>query len=209
MQPGTLIHRSASVAQDGVILTHGAGGNANGALLVALANALAEAGLLVARYNLPFRQQRPFGPPRPGDAAHDQLGLKEAAVMMRKRAPGRVFLGGQSYGGRQASMLCAEEPGIADGLLLLSYPLHAPGRPDQPRTQHLPKLQIPVLFVHGTKDPFGSIAELESAVKLIPGPVKLLPVEGAGHDLGFKGKKVNQELPARVVEEFGRMMLPK
>ncbi|HEY1265363.1 MAG TPA: alpha/beta fold hydrolase [Terriglobales bacterium] len=203
------LHRSQGASRTGLVLTHGAGGNARNALLEAVATVFAQAGVAVLRYDLPFRQARSFGPPRPGEAARDRLGLTNASKYMRNIAPGRVFLGGQSYGGRQASMLCAEEPEIADGLLLLSYPLHAPGRPDQPRTQHLPKLQIPVLFVHGTKDPFGSIAELESAVKLIPGPVKLLPVEGAGHDLGFKGKKVNQELPARVVEEFGRMMLPK
>jgi predicted alpha/beta-hydrolase family hydrolase len=120
---------------------------------------------------------------------------------MRKLAPGRIFLGGQSYGGRQASMLCAEEK-TSDGLLLLSYPLHAPSRPDQPRTQHLPRIEVPVLFVHGTRDPFGSIDEIEAARKLIPAKTKLLPVEGAGHDLGFKGKSKREDLPATVLATF-------
>ena len=99
-------------------------------------------------------------------------------------------------------MLCADEPGLVDGLLLLSYPLHAPGKPDQLRTQHLPKLHIPALFVHGTRDPFGSIQEMEDAIKLIPAQTWLLPVEGEGHDLGFKANRRREELPATVLAEF-------
>ena len=99
-------------------------------------------------------------------------------------------------------MLCTEEPELVSGLLLLSYPLHAPGKPDQLRTQHLPKLTMPALFVHGTRDPFGSIGEIRSVLKLIPGRTSLLPVEGEGHDLGFKGKRRNVQLPGAVLAEF-------
>ncbi len=194
------VHEPTVPASDAVLLTHGAGGNANSSLLVALGEALSKAGVYVYRYNLPFRQQRPFGPPRPGDAARDRDGLKEMVELLRKKVAGRVFLGGQSYGGRQASMLCAEEPKVADGLLLLSYPLHPPGKPDQLRTKHLPDLRIPCLFVHGTHDPFGSTQEIESAMKLIPGKTRLLTVDRAGHDLGFKGKSRREELPAAIVK---------
>lgn len=174
-------------------------------LLVSLAEAFAGAGLTVLRCDLPFRQARSFGPPRPGDAARDRAGLKNAVAAMREFAPGRIFVGGQSYGGRQASMLLAEESELAQGLLLLSYPLHAPSRPDQPRTQHLPKLRMPVLFVHGTRDPFGSIEEIEAARKLIPARTELLAVEGAGHDLGFKGKKRREDLPSEVLSAFQQL----
>ena len=126
---------------------------------------------------------------------------------MGKLFPGRIFLGGQSYGGRQASMLVAEEPvaekkPLGDGLFLLSYPLHPPGHPEKPRTQHLPQIKVPVMFVSGTRDPFGTIDEIESARKLIPAKTLLLPVEGAGHDLGFSGKKKREELPAAVLAAF-------
>lgn len=114
----------------------------------------------------------------------------------------KIFLGGHSYGGRQSSMLCAEEPDTASGLLLLSYPLHPPRKPEQQRTQHLPNLHTPAFFVHGTRDPFGSIAELQQAIKIIPGKTRLMVVEGAGHDLGFKGKARREELPQKVFEEF-------
>ena len=115
---------------------------------------------------------------------------------------GRIFLGGHSYGGRQASMLCAEEPDIAAALLLLSYPLHPPGKPTQQRTQHLPDLRTPTLFVSGAHDAFGSIEELSRAIKMIPAKTKLLPIEGAGHDLGFKGKARKEELPKQIASEF-------
>ena len=155
----------------------------------------------------PFRQARSFGPPRPGDAARDRQGLKNAVAAIRELAPGRIFLGGQSYGGRrQATMLCADENDLLGGLLLLSYPLHAPGKPDQLRTQHLPNLRVPALFVHGARDPFGSIAEMESAVKLIPAKTKLLPIDGVGHDLGFKGKSRKEDLPATILKEFQSLL---
>jgi predicted alpha/beta-hydrolase family hydrolase len=118
----------------------------------------------------------------------------------------RVALGGHSYGGRQASMLCAEEPDLVAGLLLLSYPLHPPRRPEQQRTQHLPDLRTPTLFVQGTRDPFGSIEELQRAMKMIPAKTKLLQLEGAGHDLGFKGKAKKEELPRMIFTELAKFL---
>jgi predicted alpha/beta-hydrolase family hydrolase len=197
---------------DGLVLSHGAGSNANAPLLVALAETFSARGFTVLRCDLPYRQTRSFGPPGPGDAARDRSGLQNALAAMRKMVPGRLFLGGYSYGGRQSSMLCAElskqtseEPAnlvSVSALLLLSYPLHPPRKPEQQRTQHLPDLRTPTLFVHGTRDPFGSIAEMERALKMIPAKTKLLPVEGAGHDLGFKGKATQKELPRRILSEL-------
>jgi len=196
------LHRAADSAADALIVTHGAGSNSKSALLIALAEAFAGAGFTVLRCDLPYRQARPYGPPRPGDAERDRAGLKNAVAAVRKLVSGRMFLGGQSYGGRQATMLCADEPELVDGLLLTSYPLHAPSRPERPRIQHLPSLNVPALFVHGTRDPFGSIEEMQSALKLIPTRTKLLPVNNVGHELGFKGKSGNEELPGKVLEEF-------
>jgi predicted alpha/beta-hydrolase family hydrolase len=199
------LHKPEHPNGDALILTHGAGSNAQAPLLVALAEAFSNAAWSVLRCDLPFRQAHP-GPPKPGDNVRDRLGLKHAVETMRQLVHGRVFLGGQSYGGRQASMLCAEEPSLVAGLLLLSYPLHPPRYPEQLRIKHLPGLQIPILFVHGTRDPFGSIAELETALKSIPGPAKLLPIEHAGHDLGFKGKSKREELPELALSEFQNLV---
>jgi predicted alpha/beta-hydrolase family hydrolase len=113
----------------------------------------------------------------------DREGVFAAIDAARKLAGGRVIAAGHSYGGRQSAMLAAERPGAADGLLLLSYPLHPPDKPQQKRTDYFPSLQTPALFVHGTKDPFGSVEELREAIALIPARTDVLPVEGAAHDL--------------------------
>jgi hypothetical protein len=119
---------------------------------------------------------------------------------MRRRVPGRVFLGGHSYGGRQASILAAGEPGLADALLLLSYPLHPPRRRAELRTAHLPSLRTPALFAHGSRDPFATRDEIEAARSLIPAATALLGLEGAGHDLfrtpGRAGADVATEIAA-------------
>ena len=177
------VHRSDTPNGDGLVLTHGAGGNCNMPLLVAAAEAFCAAGLAVLRCDLPFRQRRPKGPPSPSGAAANRAGLKQAVDALRGLVSGRVYLGGQSYGGRQATMLAADEPGVAEALLLFSYPLHPPGKPERLRTEHFPRLKLPALFVSGTTDPFGSPDELRHAVELIPSPARTLTIDGAGHDL--------------------------
>src|SRR6202161_3580295 len=157
------VHRPANAGDDWLVLTHGAGANCEPPLLLALADAFCLSGLTVLRCDLPFRQLRPHGPPPRGSAERDQQGLRAAATCMRRQTSGRLFLGGHSYGGRQASMLASNEPSVADRLLLLSYPLHPPQRPSELRTAHFPRLQVPALFVHGTRDGFGSIDEMEAA----------------------------------------------
>jgi len=176
------LHRPAG-AQSGLVLTHGAGANCDAPLLVAVASAFASAGVCVLRCDLPFRQARPAGPPHPSKAAADRAGLKAAVEVLRSMSLGTVYLGGHSYGGRQASMLAAEEPELADALLLLSYPLHPPAKPAQLRTDHFPDLRTRIVFVHGTSDPFGTVPELEKARKIIPAQTTLMVIEKAGHDL--------------------------
>jgi len=166
-----------------MVLTHGAGGDCATPLLIAVAEAFQNAGVSVLRCNLPFRQRRPTGPPRPADAAGDRAGLKSAVAVLRTFIGGRIALSGVSYGGRQASILAAGEPGLADALMLLSYPLHPPGKPTELRTAHFPDLRTPALFVQGSRDPFGSISELEDSLRAIPAPHALMVVESAGHEL--------------------------
>jgi hypothetical protein len=169
-----------------------------------LADAFSASGLTVLRCDLPFRQERPHGPPI-RSAERDQAGLRAAVTAMRRQASSgetasRIFLGGHSYGGRQASMLAAAEPGLVDALLLLSYPLHPPRRPEQLRTQHFPQLQTPALFVSGVRDGFGSVAEMEAALKLIPARTELMSIPSAGHEL--LSKRNRDELPTQTAEAF-------
>ena len=194
------LHRPAKASGDGLVLTHGAGGNCESALLVSLATAFCEAGVTVLRCDLPFRQSRPHGPPMRGSAERDQAGLRRAVEAMRKIAPWRALLGGHSYGGRQASMLAAAEPSLVNALLLLSYPLHPPKKRDEIRAGHFPSLRTPALFVHGMRDGFGTSEELEAALTLIPTRTESLPIQSAGHKL--LSAKNRSELPTLVAAAF-------
>jgi len=159
---------------------HGASGNCEGKLLVAAAEVFANAGFLAFRGDLPFRQRKKM----PRGAPEDREGIRRAADELRKLAPGApVVVGGQSYGGRQCTMLAAEDVGAADALMLLSYPLKPPKPGSKPRTEHFPALRTPALFVHGTRDPFGTVEELAEAIALIPARTKLVPVDKAAHSL--------------------------
>jgi uncharacterized protein len=191
------LHRPAAAGPDCLILTHGAGADCRSLLLTALADGFCAAGLTVLRCDLPFRQARPHGPPPRGSAERDQEGLRAAVASMRPHASGKIILGGHSYGGRQASMLAASQPGLVGRLLLLSYPLHPPDRPREVRTKHFPNLQTPAIFLHGTRDGFGSLEEMEAALKTIPAPTRLMPVAGAGHELMTKRNRV--ELVPQIV----------
>jgi uncharacterized protein len=202
---------------DGLVLTHGAGSNSDQPLLVGLAHALADSGVTVLRCDLPFRQSRRRGPPRPGDAPLDREGLRRAVHALGGLVHGRVLLGGHSYGGRQATMLAASmaAPGSFGrpdrpsswraappaGLLLLSYPLHPPGRPSELRTAHFVDLRTPALFVHGTDDAFGSIDEIRAALALIRAPTSLMVVDGGKHDLTGGRRHATTALARRIASE--------
>jgi predicted alpha/beta-hydrolase family hydrolase len=208
---------AAASPSAGLVLTHSAGSNCQAPLLVVLAEAFSAAGWFVLRCDLPFRQQRPSGPPM-RTALKDQAGLQAAVDSLRRRTKsksaegsaegsgGRIYLGGHSYGGRMASMLAADHPELVDALLLLSYPLHPPKQPQQMRTKHFPELKTPALFVSGAHDGFGSIPELESAAALIPGRTAVLPVPGAGHELLSKASR--EILSRLVVDAFLRFVSP-
>ena len=202
------VHRASAVGGqgDGLVFTHGAGSNCNAPMLAAFAEAFARAGITVLRCDLPYRQKRASGPPR--NSAEDRAGLRNAVLAMRGLAPGRLFLGGQSYGGRQATMLAAEEPGLVDGLVICSYPLHPPGKPEQMRTAHLTNLQTAALFVHGSQDPFATHDEMQQALKLIPAATLLVEIEGAGHDLYGRGKNVRSDLPDLLLSKFSSFLAP-
>jgi predicted alpha/beta-hydrolase family hydrolase len=194
------LHCSTNSAGDCLVLTHGAGTNCDSPLLVALASAFSASGLTVLRCDLPFRQLRAHGPPPRGSAERDRQGLRAAIASMRRQILGRIFLGGHSYGGRQASVLAASEPGLVDRLLLLSYPLHPPQRPKELRTEHFPRLLTPAMFVHGTRDGFGSIDEMIAALQLIPARNELLTVTSAGHELLTKRNR--DEVTKIVMQAF-------
>ena len=178
-------HEPAGTPTGVVVLTHGAGGSRESPLLIALCDEWSRRGWLAVRYNLPYRRRRPKGPPS-GSSATDLAGVAEAIAVAGGLAEGPVIAGGHSYGGRLTSMAVAEQSQRVDALTLFSYPLHPPGKPERLRTDHFGAITVPTVFTHGSSDPFGSIDELRTAVRLIGAPVEIVEVTGARHDLGSK-----------------------
>jgi hypothetical protein len=161
-----------------LLLTPGAGADRNQHTLVALERAVAP--MPCRRVDFPYRLAGKRAPDRaPVAVAHL---VTQAAELIAEAGIGadQLVLGGRSYGGRMCSLAVAE--GLpAAGLILLSYPLHPPGKPEKLRVEHFGQLDVPVLFISGDKDPFGSPAEFAEHVASIPGPVTQLWLPG-GHD---------------------------
>lgn len=163
-----------------MLLFPGAGSSRDHVSLRRLEEALAP--MPVGRSDFPYRREGRRAP----DRAPKLIAcvLEEAALLAERTGvdPGRIVLGGRSMGGRMCSMAVAE--GLpAAGLVLIAYPLHPPGRPEKLRIDHLPQLEVPCLFISGTRDPFGTPDELERHTKAIPGPVTHVWVDGTGHEL--------------------------
>ena len=185
-----------------VVLTHGAGGSRESELLQRVCDEWARRGWLAIRYNLPYRRRRPTGPPS-GSAATDRAGVDEAITLCRNLTDGPLIAGGHSYGGRQTSMVVAEPNQTQVNVLtLFSYPVHPPGKPERPRTEHLPDITVPTVFTHGTSDPFGTPAEVRDAAAMIAAPTEVVEITGARHDLRSK----TLDVPALAVDAALRLL---
>ena len=169
----------------GLLLAPGAGAGRDQPALVAIDRAVTAAGLAVARMDFPYRLAGRRAPDRPPVLL---AAVGEAATALAEAAgttTARLALGGRSMGGRMCSMAVADGLAAA-ALVLVSYPLHPPGKPERLRTDHFPALALPCLFVSGTRDTFGRPAELEQATTAIPGPVTHVWIDGGDH--GLRGK---------------------
>ena len=160
-----------------LLLFPGAGSSSTHPSLLAIEAAVAP--MHCVRADFPYRKA--------GRKAPDRTPLLLQAVR-DEAAPlvdGGLVLGGRSMGGRMCSMVVADvdDPLPARGLVLISYPLHPPGKPESLRVEHLPRLTVPCLFIHGSRDPFGSPTELQPWMETIPGKVTHHWIEGRGHDL--------------------------
>jgi predicted alpha/beta-hydrolase family hydrolase len=169
----------------GLVLTPGASAGRDQPALVAVDRAVSSGGVRVERIDFPYHLAGRRAPDRPPVLLATVVSAAETLAEALGVAPTRIALGGRSMGGRMCSMAVAGGLGAA-GLVLISYPLHPPGRPDKPRTEHLGSVGVPCLFVSGTRDAFGTREELEAATAVIPGPVTHVWIEGGDH--GLKGK---------------------
>jgi uncharacterized protein len=186
-----------------LVLAHGAGAPQTHPWMVAMSRAIAAAGVTVVTFNFLYAEKRKGAPDRAPVLEATWLAALEA---VRAQNPGkRVFIGGKSMGGRYATMIAAREGVEVEGLVLLGYPLHPPSQPDKPRIAHLPSVRAPMLFVQGSRDPFGTPDELGPVLKKLP-RARLLVIEGGDHSLATP-KKSGVGLPqtmARVAAEIAR-----
>lgn len=175
-------------------LAHGAGGNLDDPMLVALAERLADEGIAVLRFNFPYREA---GRRAPGSQKQSEGCYRAVVSWAREHAP-RVFCGGKSYGGRIATHVAADGAQM-DGLVLLSYPLHPPGKPERLRDAHLADVGAPMLVVQGTRDAFAAGDLLE---RTFEGRATIVRIEGGDHSLRVKGRPasdVQDEIAGAVV----------
>jgi predicted alpha/beta-hydrolase family hydrolase len=194
-------------ADRAVLLAHGAGADMHAAALTAFADALAGAGVPVMRFNYPYRSAGRRAPDRPAVLA---AATRDAASELARRTglpPERIVLGGRSMGGRYASLAVGDpaDPLPALGLLLLGYPLHPAGKPDQMRVEHFPRIEVPVLFVSGTRDALAGAADLREQTRRIRGPVSFHWIETADH--GFKPLKASGATTASALAEAAHAVL--
>jgi predicted alpha/beta-hydrolase family hydrolase len=166
----------------GLLLTPGAGAGRDQPSLVAIEETVAPHGVVVDRIDFPYRLAGRRAPDKPAVLVATVVDAAAKLAARAGLAPERIALGGRSMGGRMCSMAAADgQPCL--GLVLVSYPLHPPGRPERLRTEHFPAITVPCLFVSGTRDAFGAPSELEEATAAIPADVTHVWLEGGDHGL--------------------------
>ena len=170
-----------------IVVAHGAGAGMDHPFLVGFARACADEGLATLRFNFPYIESGRRSPDTEAVLRDAWRAASEAAATRRKK--GAVWASGKSLGGRIASMSAADGGIAPAGLLYLGYPLHPPGRPERIRDEHLYRIEVPMLFLQGTSDPFASPDLLAGVVKKLGDRARLVPFEGAGHSFEVRGQK--------------------
>lgn len=172
-----------------LILGHGAGAGQHSTFMVAFADALSELGVDVVTFNFLYTEQRRRIPDRPPLLEECFRAVVDAVRRNTPNAHHGLFIGGKSMGGRIATHIAAADPQLpVDGLVLLGYPLHPPGKPDQRRDKHLPSVGRPMLFIQGSRDTFGTPGELSAVLNAITPPPSLHVIDGGDHSFKLSRK---------------------
>jgi predicted alpha/beta-hydrolase family hydrolase len=167
-----------------LVAGHGAGGGMRAPLLERFCRGLAELGISTLRFNFPYRERGAKAPDRPPVLIETSRAAFAAAGRRAGGLP--VWAGGRSMGGRIASMAVAEGMPAA-GLVFLAYPMHPPGRPDRVRDEHLYGIEVPMLFIQGTRDPFATAPVVEPVLRRLGERATVAPVEGGDHAFAVAG----------------------
>ena len=167
-----------------LLLAHGAGGSQASPFMVEVAGGLAARGIDAVTFNFIYSEQGRKLPDRSDKLEacwRGAIAAVRAGALGKSLGRDRFAIGGKSMGGRIASQVAAADAEGVSGLVLLGYPLHPPGRPEQPRTAHLADLRIPLLIVQGARDAFGTPGELRPVLRRLKAPAELCVVEGGDH----------------------------
>jgi uncharacterized protein len=181
MTPDLRVYRSVQAARAGLVLAHGAGAGQLSPFMVNTARALTERAITVATFDFPYmaaRRKVPDRAPVLEDAWREAIAAAGGDAAF---AGLRLFIGGKSMGGRIASQAAAAGGLPIAGLVFLGYPLHPPGKPAQRRDQHLPSIPVPMLFVQGTRDAFGTADEIRALLPSLGAPATLHVVADGDH----------------------------
>ncbi len=201
----SLPESSSGQALKTVLIAHGAGGNMDNEFIVAMAEGLAEAGMATLRFNFLYAEKGRKAPDSPKKLNAAWLAVSDWIKTCSYFSVGPVYAAGKSMGGRYASQLLAEGLLDAEALILYGYPLHAPGKKDRLRDEHLYKIGIPMLFIEGTRDSLCDLEKLEGVLKRIKSPWSLEIIEGGDHSfrvpkaLGLSSEQVNADILQRTL----------
>jgi uncharacterized protein len=212
-QVSAIVYPAAHPKPAGIrlILAHGAGASQSSGFMVRFATALAERGFATLTFNFLYTEQGRRAPDRNDklEACYRRvIETCRGGLVGGKGAPEKLVIGGKSMGGRIASQVAATDPSGIAGLVLLGYPLHPPGQPEKLRTKHLADIRVPALFVQGSRDTFGTPAELEPHLAKLNAPAHLYVVEGGDHS--FKVRKQTglsqEQVYVSVLDEIERWL---
>lgn len=204
-----LPRRDYQPSRAGLVLAHGAGNDMNNPLLSFVHEALAERGVMTVKFNFPYKERGGKAPDRAPLLEQTWQKVIEAVRADAHLAPARLFCGGKSMGGRIASQLMAKGEACA-GLVFLGYPLHPPGKPENLRVEHLPRITCPMLFIQGTRDALCDLVLLREALQRVRAPAILHVIEGADHSfnvpkrVGRSVAQIQQQI-VDVIADFLRL----
>ena len=199
--------RAAPTRPAALVLAHGAGAPQQHPFMTGAARALSERGLDVLTFNFLYMEQRRNVPDRMPQLVECFRAIIDLARGQIDSARDRLFIGGKSMGGRAATHVAAEDAALAiDGLVLLGYPLHPPGRPDRPRDAHLPAVRRPMLFLQGSRDTFGTPSELKPVLASLSPLPTLHTVEGGDHSFKIAGRDAKSRQAAVDSELYDTIM---
>jgi len=186
----------------GLILAHGAGGGQTSAFMVRAGRELASRGITVATFDFPYMAAGRSAPDKPAVLEEHWRAIIADVRGREEFQQLPLVIGGKSMGGRIASQVAAAGLEGVAGLVYFGYPLHPPGRPEQRRDAHLPAIRIPMLFIQGTRDQFGTSEDIRALLPRLDRRAELVEIADGDHSFKTRTKVTGRKPDAAIVDAF-------